>query len=78
MADSRSREVMDWIVAAMTWAITSTAMRSGYGTSLGALWWQAIIPQSLPPMTMDTLMDACTPMLVRYSTWIGETLRRTL
>ena len=28
-------------------------------------------------MTMDTLIDAPTPMFVRYSMWIGETLRST-
>ncbi len=28
-------------------------------------------------MTMDTLIDAPTPMFFRYSTWIGETLRST-
>ena len=36
------------------------------------------MPHSRPATTMDTLIDAPTPMLVRYSTWMGETLRSTL
>ena len=35
-------------------------------------------PDFLPPTTMEMLIEARTPMLVRYSQWIGETLRSTL
>jgi len=29
-------------------------------------------------MTIETLIEAATPMLERYSMWIGDTLRSTL
>ena len=41
------------------------------------MWWQAISPHSRLLMTIDTLIDAPTPMFFRYSMWIGETLRST-
>ncbi len=34
-------------------------------------------PMSRSPSTSDTDIDAATPMLRRYSMWIGETLRST-
>ena len=53
-------------------------MRIEYGSCSGVMWWQANMPQRRPLITIDTLIDAWTPMLRRYSTWIGETLRSTL
>ena len=37
--------------------------------------WQAMRPHRRLPRTIDTDIDAVTPMLRRYSRWIGETLR---
>ena len=53
---------------ASTWASTSVAMRIEYGTWRGVMWWQASMPHSLPLTTIDTLIDACTPMFCKYST----------
>ncbi|MNT21147.1 hypothetical protein D3C72_1564750 [compost metagenome] len=35
------------------------------------------MPHSRSPITIDRLIDACTPMLAMYSRWIGDTLRNT-
>ncbi|MNV48680.1 hypothetical protein D3C71_1405990 [compost metagenome] len=33
------------------------------------------MPHSRPPITIDRLIDARTPMFAMYSRWIGDTLR---
>jgi hypothetical protein len=75
MRSARSAASRVCTLLASSCASTSHAMRLPYGTTSGVRWWQAIIPHRSPSMTMDTLIDAATPMLVRYSMWIGDTLR---
>ena len=62
-----------WVSAV---AICLQASRISYGTSVTALLWQAMRPHSLPSRTMDTDIEAATPMFFKYWMWTGDTLRR--
>lgn len=55
----------------------SQALRVGSGTRRAVLLWQEISPHSAPSTRIEIDIEAAVPMLRMYSTWTGETLRRT-
>ena len=54
------------------WPKSSAAMRVSEPMTREDMWWQANMPQSRPSTTRPMVRVPPTPMLRRYSTWIGE------
>jgi hypothetical protein len=51
------------------------ASRRAIDTRFGVRWWQVTMPHSRPCCSSEMTIDARTPMLRRYSMWIGDRLR---